>query len=463
MDFMDFNIDYDKVISAALKNGGQFGEVYIEDSTATTLTCENKELEKAVSGVDSGAAIRIIHDNKTVYGYTNEISQDSLIKLAGGLSEAVRSGSYDKDVILNEVSPRFLNPVVKSLDGTAISDKIALVTLANGVVWKADSHIVKAKVMYKDETKNILIANSNGEFVANKKSQVVFLIQVVLKDGDVLQTGYEAVGGFCGFEFFDAVSVEEASLKAVARGVKMLRAKPVKAGAMPVILSAEAGGTMVHEAVGHGLEADLVEMGLSVYKGKVGQKIASELVTVVDDATIPGKRGSFSFDDEGILSQKTVLIENGVLKGYMYDRLTAMKDHAASTGNGRRESYRMRPIVRMTNTLIMPGDTAPEDIISSVRDGLYVMKMGGGQVNTTNGDFVFEVLEAHMIRDGGIAEPVRGVTLTGNGPAALSNIDMVGNDLGYSIGTCGKDGQGAPVADAQPTLRIPELIVGGTC
>ena len=376
---------------------------------------------------------------------------------------AVKDKEFLEDIALKEVRPHFISKVVNSLDNTAISDKIALVNISNDVVWKADSHIVQAKVLYKDETKNIIMANSEGEYAKSYKSQVVFLVQVVLKDGDVLQTGYEVIGGISGFEFFDTESVEEASLRAVRRGVKALKAKPVKAGTMPVILSSEAGGTMIHEAVGHGLEADIVEMGLSVYKGQVGKKIASDLITVIDDATIPGKRGSFSFDDEGTHSKKNVLIENGILKGYMYDRLTAMKENAVSTGNGRRESYRKRPIVRMTNTLIMPGESRPEDIIRSVDNGLYVLKMGGGQVNTVNGDFVFEVLEAHMIRNGEIAEPVRGATLTGNGPEVLRIIDMLGDDLGYAIGTCGKDGQGAPVADAQPTLRIPGLIVGGRC
>lgn len=218
---------------------------------------------------------------------------------------------------------------------------------------------------------------------------------------------------------------------------------------------------MVHEAVGHGLEADLAQQGLSVYTGKIGETIASPLITVVDDSTLPGKRGSFAFDDEGTGSKRRVLIENGVLKGYMYDRLTAMKDGVTSTGNGRRESYRHQPIPRMTNTLIVPGDGNPEGIIKSVEKGLFVKKMGGGQVNTVNGDFVFEVSEGYLIEKGSIGEMLRGATLTGNGPEVLRMIDMVGNDMGFSIGTCGKDGQGAPVSDAQPTLRIPEMIVGG--
>lgn len=218
---------------------------------------------------------------------------------------------------------------------------------------------------------------------------------------------------------------------------------------------------MIHEAVGHGLEADLAGKNLSVYSDKLGMKVASELITVLDDSTLPGRRGSFVFDDEGTLSQRTVLVEKGILVNFMYDKLCAIKEAKESTGNGRRESYRHKPIPRMTNTIIAPGDLDPDDIISSVTNGLLVSRMGGGQVNTVNGQFVFEVSEGYMIEGGKIGRPVRGAILTGRGPEILNEIDMVGNDLGFGIGTCGKDGQGVPVADAQPTLRIPQITVGG--
>jgi len=231
---------------------------------------------------------------------------------------------------------------------------------------------------------------------------------------------------------------------------------------MPVVLSAEAGGTMVHEAVGHGLEADLAGEGLSVYTGRLGEQVASPLITVIDDATLPGRRGSFLVDDEGTPSQQSVLIEAGVLRSYLADRLSLFKGAASGlTGNGRRESYRHQPIPRMTNTYIAPGRTDPAEIIRSTPRGLLVRKMGGGQVDTVNGDFVFEVAEGYLIENGAVGEPVRGAILTGNGPKVLQMIDLVGSDLGWSIGTCGKDGQGAPVSDGQPTLRIPEIIVGG--
>ena len=230
---------------------------------------------------------------------------------------------------------------------------------------------------------------------------------------------------------------------------------------MPVVLSSEAGGTMIHEAIGHGLEADIAGNGLSVYSGKIGEQVASKLITVIDDSSLVGKRGFYRFDDEGTSSGKNILVENGVLIKYLSDRLSLVKFGYGLTGNGRRQSYEHVPIVRMSNTMIAPGNMNPEDIIKSVDGGLFVKKMGGGQVNTVTGDFVFDVMEGYAIKNGAVGEPVRGATLMGNGAEVLKDIDMVGNDLGFGIGTCGKDGQGAPVSDAQPTLRIPSIVVGG--
>ena len=305
------------------------------------------------------------------------------------------------------------------------------------------------------------VVNSLGQWIEESRAGILFLVQAVAREGEIVQTGYEPIGGVMGLEIFEQNPPEKVAEIAAKRAILMLKAKKAQGGKMPVVLSSEAGCTMIHEAVGHGLEADLAQQGLSVYSGKIGKRIASPLITVIDDATIPYKRGSFFFDDEGSPGQKTMLVENGVLKNYIYDRLTAMKDGAVSTGNGRRESYHHRPIPRMTNTMIASGKSNPDEIIKSLEKGLFVKKMGGGQVNTVNGDFVFEVTEGYLIEKGKIGEPVRGATLTGNGPEILKNIDMVGSDLGFAIGTCGKDAQGVPVSDAQPTLRIPEIVVGG--
>lgn len=324
-----------------------------------------------------------------------------------------------------------------------------------------DERVRQVMVVYRDGKVRTQIANSLGEFIETGRTGTVFLAQVVASDGDVIQTGYEPVGGFRGFELFDEKSPEQVARTAAERAVMMLTARKAPAGMMPVVISSEAGGTMVHEAIGHGLEADLVQTGMSVYAGQIGTQVASPLVTVIDDSTIPHARGSYSFDDEGVAARKTVLVDKGVLKGYLYDRLSAMKDCCQSTGNGRRESYHARPIVRMSNTLIAPGETSPESIIREAERGLFVRKMGGGQVNTVTGDFVFEVSEGYLIENGVVGEPVRGATLTGNGPEVLKKVTKIGNDLGFGIGTCGKDGQGAPVSDAQPTLLISGMTVGG--
>jgi len=285
---------------------------------------------------------------------------------------------------------------------------------------------------------------------------------VVCKDGTKLVSSYEPIAGTKGYEIFNETPPEEIAATAAKRALSMLSASPAPSGPMPVVIAGEAGGTMIHEAVGHGLEADLAREGLSVYKDRLEQQVASKLISIYDDSTLAGNRGSFACDDEGSPSQRTCLIENGTLKSYLHNRITATRDGIASTGNGRRQSYAYPPIVRMTNTLIAAGNDDPASIVSSTPKGLFVKKMGGGQVNTVNGDFVFDVQEGYLIENGKIGEPVRGATLAGNGPKVLEIIDKVGNDVGFSIGTCGKNGQEAPVTCGQPTLRIPEIVVGGT-
>jgi len=290
----------------------------------------------------------------------------------------------------------------------------------------------------------------------------MFIVQVIASEKGTIQTGYEPIGGSLGFELFDECDPEAVAVTAASQACLMLEAQPAPTGRMPVVISSEAGGTMIHEAVGHGLEADHIDKAMSKYCGKLNEMIATPDITVVDDATLPTRRGSFSVDDEGTPAQRTVLIDQGRLVRYMNDIKTARKMGHAPTGNGRRQSYQHKPVPRMTNTLIVPGKTDPADIVASTDKGLFVRKMGGGQVNTLNGDFVFEVSEGYLIENGKIGAPVRGATLIGNGPEVLMNIEMVGCDLGFGIGTCGKDGQGAPVSDAQPTLRIRELTIGGT-
>lgn len=461
---MTNHIDYPRILKTALRHGGDFADVFVERSVSTLVQMEDNRIEKVVTGTDCGAGVRVLFGGKTAYAYSNDLSTEALVRLAETVSTAVKGAAQDITLNLMKKSPTVVHPVRRHPTDVETTVKVGMVRGANDRARKAGDKVRQVMVVYRDKVSDITIATSDGTLVDDHRVYTTGLVQVIAADGEVLQTGYEPVSGLIGYELFDESPLETAAETAARRALMMLTARKAPGGTMPVVLSADAGGTMVHEAVGHGLEADLALQGLSVYAGKLGQKIASPLITVIDDATLINKRGSFSFDDEGVDAERTVLIQDGILKSYMCDRLWAMSDKGGnlkSTGNGRRESYQCRPIPRMTNTFIAPGKSDPADIVRSTSTGLFVKKMGGGQVNTVTGDFVFEVSEGYLIENGQVGEPVRGATLTGNGPHVLETIDMVGNDLGFSIGTCGKDGQGAPVSDAQPTLRIPAIVVGG--
>lgn len=454
--------EFKDVLDLALSNGGDYADIYFEEKYTTGISNEAKKVERINTGIDKGAGIRVISGENTAYAHTNDLSLDSLKELAKVVAQASVGAKKEVTIDMSKLEPAINFDVDKMPDQVHIDKKVDLVNRAEKTAWNMDERIKQVSIGYGDVVQKITTANSDGEIAEDERVRTRFLVNGVASDNDVIQTGYEATGAFAGFEYYDKVSPEEIATSAINRALTMLEAKPAPAGKMPVVMMAESGGTMVHEACGHGLEADLVQKGLSVYANKVGEKVASSLVTVIDDGTMKGEYGSFRFDDEGVKSSKSVLIEKGVLKDYMYDRLTATKDERKPTGNGRRESYHNKPIPRMTNTYIASGETDPEEIVKDTKKGLLVKKMGGGQVNTTNGDFVFDVAEGYLIKDGEITNAVRGATLTGNGPESLQKVDMVGNDLGYAIGTCGKDGQGVPVADAQPTMRIEELVVGGT-
>ncbi|KJU81690.1 TldD/PmbA family protein [Candidatus Magnetobacterium bavaricum] len=450
-----------ELITTALSCGGEYADVYFEDKTPLSITMEDQRIEKVSTGRECGVGIRVIFGHRTAYAYTNDISRESLHECALTVSRAVRQKTAGMVADLRRLRPTVNHVVLHRPETVPMEKKIALIHRANSAVRKVSDKIVQVSVSYMDSVRNVLIANSIGNLCEDKKVQTLFVINVIVKEDSVIQTGYETIGGSVGFELFDDINVESVALKAALRALGMLRARRVSGGRMPVVISSEAGGTMIHEAIGHGLEADLAQQGLSVYSDKKGQLVASPLVTVIDDATIAGKRGSCTFDDEATACQRNVLVQNGVITQYMYDRLTAMRDGVHSTGNGRRQSYQSRPIPRMTNTYLAPGSSPVDDIIKDTPTGLFVKKMGGGQVNTVTGDFVFDVQEGFLIKDGMIDEPVRGATLCGNGPAVLNCIDMIGSDLGFAIGTCGKDGQGVPVSGAMPTVRIPDIVVGG--
>ncbi|MCX7760463.1 MAG: TldD/PmbA family protein [Hydrogenothermaceae bacterium] len=448
------------ILSVLMSGGGEYGEIFFEDLRSLTLNLEDNRIEKSLKGRDCGVGIRLIKNFKTYYGFTSEITFENLLNLAKTIAKSEGEGviSVGKRHFSSKIN------VLLDPDEYNVSRKKDILFRANDIARSYDPLIKQVSVTLRDVKRDILIINSLGDIVEDSQIRVVFFVEAIASDGVNLYRGYEATGGAIGYELFneDYVNViDYVATKASERAVLGLKAKPAPAGSFTVVISSEAGGTMIHEAVGHGLEADLVNNGLSVYAGKIGEKVASELVTVIDDGTLSGKNGTFNFDDEGVPAQRKVLIEKGILKGYMYDRLSAMKEGRESTGNGRRDGYKNIPIVRMTNTFIDAGKDNPHDIIKDTKKGVYVVKMGGGQVNTVNGDFVFEIMEGYMIENGEITYPIKGATLIGNGPKALEDIDAVGYDLGWAIGTCGKDGQRAPVSDAQPTVRIKRLTLGG--
>ncbi len=444
-------IPTEKIIKTALSKGGDFAEIFAERSEITSIAHENRKIERASTGVDAGYGIRLTKDGCTSYGFTND--PDNLLEIASSLS-----GTPSDIKSLKKNKPQNS----KSKAAEDIDKKIEIVSKAANAAWLYDKCVRQVQIVWRNTIRDCWVVNSRGVNGNNRHIDTVLVAMITTERDGIVQTGYEPVGGPFNLSYFDGDKSEEVSLAAVKRAILMLNAGHAPSGPMQIVISSEAGGTMIHEAVGHGLEADIVHQGISIYKDKIGSQVASKLVTVVDDATIPGLRGSYKFDDEGKPGEKTVLIEDGILKTYMHDLKSSKKDAVNPTGNGRRESYRNRPIVRMTNTLIVPGKDDPESIIKSVGKGLFAKRMGGGQVNTLNGDFVFEAQEAYLIENGKIGEPVRGATLIGNGPKILMEIDMVGTDLGYGIGTCGKEGQGVPVGHGMPTIRIPNITVGGT-
>ena len=448
-----------KVLAALTAGGALYGETFEEETASTLIQVESEKIEKLEKGVDSGVALRVIIPWQTFFASTNSHEEGRLIDLA---RELARGGPGTNGAPAGErVPPRYPFIIAARPDEVEVRQKLGLARRVESSARKMEKRIRQVKVLYRDARQRVRIAGSDGMRVEDDRTQLVLTLLVVGEESGELQTAYEAIGGFCGFELFSDERVETFVKATVERLSGLLDAREAPMGTRTVVLASEAGGTMIHEAIGHGLEADLAMEGLSCYKGMLGQAIAGPLIDVVDDKTLPFRRGTYAYDDEGTASQRTVLVEKGILKNYLFDRFHAMKYNMPSTANGRRESYRFKPIPRMSNTLILPGKDDPGAIVKSVDKGLLVRKMGGGQVDTVRGDFVFEIQEGYLIESGQVGPMVRNATMMGNGPKVLKEIDMVGSDIGFGIGTCGKDGQGVPVADAQPTLRLPEIIVGG--
>jgi len=443
---------------AILKNADcDFFDIYLEDSFVRLVEAKSGKIENVKISHDKGVGVRTIKGLSVLYSSSFDTTEKNVYRMSKFLSGVsnpkdgmfvVSKGGEESIDMCGEYKP----PIEKI---KAIYDEFC------SVAYKKKK-IKQVSMTFSDRLKNIEIINETGEHLKEKRIYTVFYFEVTAADKNNYQTFRRPFSYLGGFECFESIDFKKLAEEMSEKLIELLHAPPLKAQKMTVVLSSAAGGTMIHEAVGHGLEADLVYESMSVYKDKLGQKVANEKITVVDDSTRPKMRGSFYFDDEGTRSQNTVLIENGILKGYMFDKMYAKFAGRESTSNARRESFRFPPIVRMSNTYILPGNEDPEDIVASVDEGLFVVRMGGGQVNPTTGDFVFEVSEGYTIKNGKIGHMVRGATLIGNGPKVLEEIDMVGSDFGIEVGTCGKGGQGVPVTDGEPTLRIPSIMVGGS-
>ncbi len=461
-------VDCEKAIRKLISAKGEFADLFFEERTGSAIVYENGKVDRIRQGIDRGVGLRIIKSGATLYAYSTEVTPTSIDELVNTfVQDSARS--KPAEMVFRAVRSDQQSIIKVDPANVDLNTKMALMAEANQAARSFGNEIDQVRVTFSDERRRVVQVNSEGVRLDFCRIGLVFTVHVTARRGDLVQTGYEPAGGQVGLELFKVKPPAEIASVAASRALMMLGAREAPSGRMPVVLHSDAGGTMVHEAVGHGLEGDFIGQNMSVYAQSLGKQVASAVVCVVDDPTVPNLRGSYPFDDEGTRSQRTLLVDKGELKGFLYDRLNAMKQGAVSTGNGRRESYRHKPIPRMSNTMILPGEAEPEQVLKTTPSGLLVKRMGGGQVNPVNGDFVFEVAEGYLIQDGRQGDPVRGATLVGNGPHVLRNIDMVANDLGFGIGTCGKDGQGAPVSDAQPTLRIgtpdkPDtwITVGGT-
>ena len=460
-------IDHDvleRVLSVAMRSGGEFAEVYAEDKRSTSAALDDGRVEQVTSGRDRGAGIRVVAGETTGFAHTSDLTERGLRAAAEAAAAAAsRGGGGSRTVALSPSNGDRVNHVERYPDEIAKADKVELLRRVDDAARSAGAAIVQVSAGYGDSRKRVLIANSDGLLADDEVVRCLLRISAVA-DGDTgMQTGYQSMGHTIGFEIFDTVDIEELARDAARQALTKLNARPAPSGAMPVVIKHGTGGVLFHEACGHGLEADLVGKGASVYRGKTGELVASPLVTVVDDGTMAGEWGALSIDDEGHRTQRNVLIEDGVLTDYMWDFLRSRKEGRAPSGNGRRQSYMHLPMVRMTNTFVNAGDTDPAEIVSTTEHGVYIARLGGGQVNTASGDFVFGMTEAYLIENGEITEPLREANLIGNGPQALRDIDLVGDDFAMGgPGTCGKDGQGVPVGTGQPTLRVAALTIGGT-
>ncbi len=453
-----------KLLDAALKNGGDLAEVYLEDRETLSMSLDDGRMENATQGNDIGGGVRVFYGDTAAYAYTDDLSEASLMDAAQAAASAAKGTDEPRVTVdLTKQASSLDFPVEKPYDTLPIADKADWLRKMDAAARDYSPHVKQVQANFVHFRRKVWIYNSDGVWAEDDRNIIEFRAAVVSQRNGELQRIGSGIGGQQGLEILDEKDPVQMAIEVAESAVLMLDSRPTPAGDMPVVITNGWGGVLFHEACGHAMEADFITKKASAYTELKGKQVAAPFLSAIDDGTIPGRRGSFRFDDEGTPSSRTVLIENGVLTEYMWDLTEARRVGHHSTGNGRRQTFRHMPMPRMTNTYIDNGPHDPEEIIRSVKKGLFVKRLGGGQVEIARGDFVFSVTEGYMIEDGKITAPLKGATLVGNGPEVLKQIDMVGNDLMLDpgMGMCGK-GQGARVSVGQPTVRVPSMTVGGT-
>lgn len=450
------------VLDAGLAGGADFAELFVEDKAVETLHWLDGRVKDALAGQDYGAGLRLFFGTESAYAYTSDVSREGLLALADALNAAY--GKPGERHARKPWAPRTASPrhtLATHVDAVAPEAKLAVFKTVDRAARAYSDEITQVDVSLASEFQRVFIANSEGVWVSDERPYVRLAISAIASFGAEKQTGSESPGAMAGWEFVEGLDLVELAESAAAAAVTMLHAEYAPSGKMPVVIENGFGGVIFHEACGHSLETTSVAKGASVFCGKLGERIANPLVTAWDDGTLDGEWGSIAIDDEGNPAQRTVLIENGVLKSYMVDQLGARKTGHAPTGSGRRQSYRFAPTSRMRNTCIAPGSHSVAEMIRSVEYGLYAKKMGGGSVSPATGDFNFSVREGYMIRNGKIAEPVRGATLIGSGGDILMKIEMVGDNFAMAQGKCGSVSGAIPTNVGQPAIKVSEIVVGG--
>lgn len=449
------------VFFEALSNGGDFAEIFIEDNFSTEVSTVGGAIERGMSGRDYGIGIRIFKGCSSVYGYTNDLSKDNLMQITRKISKIFNGEkvnhrfNFDKDIVPIQ------HPYKMAPSKVDFSNKIALMKQAFHAAKNYDDSIAQVTVNYLDQEQHVLIANTQGVCVEDERVRTRMIVSVAAEYNGQMETGYIGPGALMGTEFYEKINIEDYAKEAARNAKVMARADHCPSGNMPVVVDNGFGGLMFHEACGHSLEASSVAKDISVFSNKIGEKIASDLVTLVDDGSITNAWGSLGVDDEGMQTQKNILIKDGILKGYMIDGLNARRMDMKPTASGRRQNYRFAPTSRMTNTYIDQGNQTKDEIIANTENGLFAKHISAGSVNAATGDFNFSLSEAYLIENGKITKPVRGATLIGNGSKILQDVDMVGNNLAMGQGYCYAGSGALFIGAGQPTIRVKSMTVGG--